>query len=36
MIGGFTIALLTAEFEQFSAEYVWHDVTPQQRDGWWN
>ena len=29
MIGGFTIALLTAEFGQVWAEYVCHDVTPQ-------
>ena len=29
MIGGFTIALLTAEFGQVCAEYVCHDVTPQ-------
>ena len=41
MIDGFTIALLTAEFGQVWAEYVWHDVTPQQRlkckeKGWWN
>ena len=29
MIGGFTIALLTAEFGQVWAEYVCHDVMPQ-------
>ena len=29
MVGGFTIALLTAEFGQVWAEYVCHDVTPQ-------
>ena len=29
MIGGFTIALLMAEFGQVWAEYVCHDVTPQ-------
>ena len=31
MIGGFTIALLTAEFGQVWAEYVCHDLTPQLR-----
>ena len=31
MIDGFTIALLTAEFEQVWAEHVCHDVTPQLR-----
>ena len=31
MIGGFTIALLTAEFGQVWTEYVCHDVTPQLR-----
>ena len=29
MIGVFTIALLMAEFGQFWAEYVCHDVMPQ-------
>ena len=29
MIGGFTIALLTAEFGQVWAEYVCDDLTPQ-------
>ena len=29
MIGGFTIALLTAEFGQVWAEYVCRDVMPQ-------
>ena len=29
MIGVFTTALLTAEFGQVWAEYVFHDVTPQ-------
>ena len=31
MISVFTIALLTAEFWQVSAEHVWRDVTPQLR-----
>ena len=33
MIDGFTIALLKAEFGQVWAEYVCHDVTPDNCNG---